>query len=243
MKKILISILLTLSASPLIAQSAFEGFYGQISTGYEKNSYSSINPTWSVSNGINGITGSGSAPNQSSSGAPLILGVGYNYAVSNEYLVGIGFDYSALSQNTSNFSQSSINSGGATATIANMSYKVSNRMNLFLTPSYAINSNSLVYFKAGYSLQQLQYSQGADADLGLTSGFNSSKNVNGYILGLGYKQFITNGLYGFVEGNYMSYSSSSISGTGMVGGVVPITFITSPSLNAYNLLVGVGYKF
>lgn len=239
MKKFLISILLALSASPLIAQSAFEGFYGQIATGYEKNSYTSINPTWSQPSGLNA---SDSAPNQSSSGAPLILGIGYNYAVSNEYLIGIGFDYSALSQNTSNFSQSGTNSAGTTGTIANMSYKVSNRMNLFLTPSYVINTNSLVYLKAGYSLQQLQYSQGADTDVGLTSGFNSTKNVNGYILGLGYKQIIANGLYGFVEGNYMSYSSSSISGTGMAG-TTPTTFITSPSLNAYNLLVGVGYKF
>ena len=242
MKKILISILFAISASPIFAQSAFEGFYGQIATGYEKNSYGSINPSWSASSGF---TGTGSAPNQSSSGAPLILGLGYNYAVSSEYLVGVGFDYSALSQNTSNFSQTSTNSRGVTEPITNMSYKVSNRMNLFVTPSYVINSDSLVYLKAGYSMQQLQYSQGADTATVLTSGFNSTKNVNGYILGLGYKQLITNGLYGFVEGNYMSYSSSSISGTGMAGagGTTLVTFITSPSLNAYNLLVGVGYKF
>lgn len=241
MKKILISILFAVSASPIFAQSAFEGFYGQIATGYEKNSYGSINPSWSASTGV---TGTGSAPNQSSSGAPLILGLGYNYAVSSEYLVGVGFDYSALSQNTSNFSQTSTSDLGTTSPIANMSYKVSNRMNLFVTPSYVINSDSLVYLKAGYSMQQLQYSQGIDSNpfINITSGFNSTKNVNGYILGLGYKQMIMNGFYGFAEANYFSYSKASVSGTAMAK-TIAVALTSSPSLNAYNLLVGVGYKF
>jgi outer membrane immunogenic protein len=67
MKNLLFVFATLLITTSAFAQSAFEGFYGQIATGYEKNSYTSINPSWSVSLGS---TGTGSAPNQSSSGAP-----------------------------------------------------------------------------------------------------------------------------------------------------------------------------
>jgi hypothetical protein len=195
MKKILISILFAVSASPLFAQSAFEGFYGQVATGYEKNSYSSVNQ--SVSDSFS-RSYSGNAHNQSSSGMPLILGFGYNLALTEKYLIGIGVDYSTLSQSTGNFSQTvTPNAGGSSFTSDNMSYKASKRMNLFVTPGYALNKYALIYAKLGYSREQLQYSQGAATGTLVTSGFTSSSNVNGYIVGLGYKQIITEGLYGF----------------------------------------------
>ena len=77
MKKLLFVIATTLIATSASAQSAFEGFYGQIATGYESNNFSSISIPWSEP-GFG--SGGGSASNQSSSGAPLVLGLGYNYA-------------------------------------------------------------------------------------------------------------------------------------------------------------------
>ena len=114
-------------------------------------------------------------------------------------------------------------------------------MNLFVTPSYVLSKDRLVYLKAGYSMQQLQYSQGVDSVTGITSGSTSSKNVNGYILGLGYKQMFMDGFYGFAEANYMAYGKTSISTTFISGG--SLTATSNPNLSTYNLLVGVGYKF
>lgn len=96
MKKLL-TLIAALLSSASYAQSAFEGFYGQISTGYENNSYSNVgvnffqvsDPTYS---------GTGSASNQSSSGMPLVLGVGYFHRLKDNFLIGLGIDYSALSQ-------------------------------------------------------------------------------------------------------------------------------------------------
>ena len=238
MKKILISILFASTVSPLFAQSAFEGFYGQVATGYESNSYTSINQ--SIVGG--GTTWTGNASNKSTSGAPLVLGVGYNYGLSKEFLLGIGFDYSALSQSTGNFSYATINNNfGNTFTTYNQSFKVSNRINLYITPGYALSKDTLAYLKAGYSMQQLEFSQGADPINRIESGFISTKNINGFVLGLGYKQMIANGFYGFAEANYMSYEKTSINGTFRSGGNLSDT--SNPSLSAYNLLVGVGYKF
>ena len=59
-------------------------------------------------------------------------------------------------------------------------------------------------------------------------------NLAGYSLGLGYKQIISGGLYGFAEGNYLSYPNKSI--TDAVG-----TY--NVNANSMSFLVGVGYKF
>ncbi|QWD89244.1 hypothetical protein GQ367_01850 [Polynucleobacter sp. MWH-CaK5] len=67
--------------------------------------------------------------------------------------------------------------------------------------------------------------------------------MSGYILGLGYKQIITGGLYGFAEGNYMSYGKKSFSSSATLPDGRPLNLTLNPDANAYTLLVGVGYKF
>jgi hypothetical protein len=54
-----------------IAQSAFEGFYGQISTGYENNSVSNTGLTMSNSSNFPG------GNNSSKGSMPLVVGLGY----------------------------------------------------------------------------------------------------------------------------------------------------------------------
>ena len=97
--------------------------------------------------------------------------------------------------------------------------QLSNRFNLFLTPAYAINKDKLVYIKAGYSQVSTQFNRATSITKTLngvstttaSTGGNQSSNQGGYLFGLGYKQIITSGLYGFVEGNYMGYSAPSYS--------------------------------
>jgi hypothetical protein len=239
MKKILIATLLGFTASVAAAQSSFEGFYGQVATGYEVNRYSSINSS-SVS-AAESYTGT--SYNQSTSGTPLVLGIGYNYSLTDKYLVGLGFDYSALSQSTGNFSRLVTDkSTGIQFQSNNASYKVSNRMNLFVTPSYALSKEGLVYLKAGYSMQKLQLTQGTDSVSSIDQGYTSSKNVNGYILGLGYKHMIANGFYGFVEGNRMAYNNTSINGT-FTAGIYSLSDTTKANIKTYSYLAGIGYKF
>ena len=74
----------------------------------------------------------------------------------------------------------------------------------------------------------------------LTNLGTQSKTVSGYVLGLGYKQIIAGGLYGYAEGNYMSYAKPSFS---IASTALGSTFSSNPSFNSYQLLVGVGYKF
>ena len=236
--KLLVAAAATVVASSAMAQSAFQGFYGQIATGYENNQTSNLN--------AQAGSASYSASNQNFGGAPLVLGIGYNFSVAPQWLVGIGADYSVLPQTSSTYSSSSSNGGylGTPATISGQSIKASNRYNIFVTPGYAIDKDKLAYFKAGYSSVSATanwpttYSDPSYTGPAGLSG-SQSKTVSGYILGLGYKQMIANGFYGFAEGNYMSYSKPSFSATSNDGTAVS----SNPSVSAYQLLVGVGYKF
>ena len=246
------------------AQSAFAGFYGQISTGYESNQLGSLSGT-GTNTPNQGTDVIRSAPSQTFGGAPLVLGIGYYWQANDKWLIGVGADYSALSQTTSPMSVSNTNAvgnnsilSGETAT-SNGSLQLSNRFNLFITPAYAIDKDKLVYIKAGYSQVTAQYNRATSLTRTANSvstttaatGGSQSSNQGGYLIGLGYKQIITSGLYGFVEGNYMGYSAPSYSYSTYSPAAVSLgrsasarTVTTSfASLNSFQALVGLGYAF
>lgn len=70
---------------------------------------------------------------------------------------------------------------------------------------------------------------------------SGNQKAGGFVVGLGYKQIISGGFYGFGEANYYGYKMPVTaitlgSGGGQLNG-------NSNSLSAYQFLVGVGYKF
>jgi hypothetical protein len=110
----------------------------------------------------------------------------------------------------------------------------------------------LVYLKAGYCtvFSKLNYATTQQVNVNelsftnLITGGSQSTTYGGYILGLGYKQMITDGFYGFAEGNYMGYGTQTISRTiPWQGGGGSSTVTINPSISSYQFLVGVGYKF
>jgi outer membrane immunogenic protein len=226
--KILVAAAATVVASSAMAQSAFQGAYGQIGIGYENNSVKSNNITSTGPASDPGAVNLGSTTFSGGSFSGSI-GVGYGFSVSKDFLITLGADYSPLTANTGSKSGFCDEDGCATD-----KFKVSNRYNIFIAPGYVIDKNKLAYFKAGYSAQTVK----GNGDVATAIG-NPSKNLSGYVLGLGYKQIVSGGFYGFAEGNYMNYSSSTLSGTTAngysVSSQVPAT--------AYQFLIGVGYKF
>jgi len=114
----------------------------------------------------------------------------------------------------------------------------------------------LVYLKAGYSSVDVTQNASTGACIGAFGCFSNTvlgqttpgaqtKTVGGYVIGLGYKQMIAKGFYGFAEANYMSYGKANFSQTSNYtdGSGGSVTSNTSGSLNSYQALVGVGYKF
>ena len=252
-KKLLVAAALTAIAGSAMAQSAFQGFYGQLGTGYESNSASGLNSPLNITNGVQTQNlGNANASNQNFGGMPLVAGLGYNHSVAPKWLVGIGADYSFLSQESSSYSYTlSSNGFPAGVGLSGAKIKASNRFNVFITPGYEIDKDKLVYLKAGYSSVKVDVTapssitfEGQSQPLqGLAS--NQSKTLSGYIVGLGYKQIISGGIYAYGEANYMSYGSSNFGRSIAVpnSGGISLNTNTSSSLNSYQFLVGVGYKF
>lgn len=244
------------------AQSAFAGFYGQISTGYESNQLGSQSDAGRVTPYAKTDTNN-TGPSQTFGGAPLVLGAGYYWQANDKWLLGLGADYSALSQTSSSIPLTASNAPGSTfiapgetLTINGASMQLSNRFNLFITPGYAIDKDKLVYVKAGYSQVTAQYNRGTSRTRTLNgvstttagTGGSQSSNQGGYLIGLGYKQMFASGLYGFVEANYMGYSAPSYTFTSTNGqdtnpsGTRTVT-ASFASLNSFQALIGLGYAF
>ena len=213
MKKILAIALLSIIPIGAIAQSAFEGFYGQVGVGYEDDDLV-----------FSGGTARGSAytvpVDDQSRYFASIFSIGGYHSVTPNFLLGAGIDYSPFSGANAPYVLS-VPSAGVTF---NGSYHKKSSYNFFVSPAYAIDKNKLIYAKVGYTRMDLEATVGVAKD---------TSTYNGYLVGLGYKQIIGGGLYGFAEGNYFSYSSKA-DGAGFSG--------TNQPKN-YNLMMGLGYKF
>ena len=201
------------------AQSKFEGAYGQLGIGYE-----SVAPSTSTTvtyGGVNVPTSIGLSNSNSFAGTATL---GYTFAVTKDFLLGIGGEYSPISGEKQNMTVSLLGQ-----TVPAGTYQKKNSYNFFISPGLAVGADGLAYAKVGYS--------GASFDTG-----GDTTNYTGYSLGLGYKQIITGGLYGFGEVNYASYGNKTYSQSSVVSGSVLNTSVTS-SANVTNILFGLGYKF
>jgi outer membrane immunogenic protein len=217
-------------SSSAFAQSQFAGAYGQIASGYENNRVSSAQLTGTDYGGTPNNTNSVSTNTGS---APLVLGLGYLFPVQNNFLLGLGIDYSTLTQETG----SSAFYYPGDSDNYNYKFTISNRFSIFAAPGYAIDRDKLVYAKLGYSSQSVQYSQTNCC----SSSPSNKAQVSGYVLGMGYKQLITGGLYGFAEANYYAYAKPSLSSTYSDGPGGTVS--SNPNVSAYNFLLGLGYRF
>ena len=220
------SFLLLSSTSIAIAEetSVLDGFYGQIGIGMSSATPSFNNDNTQAAgtryaytpgniNTANGFTGTATA--------------GYNYLVRDGFILGGGIEYSPITGHGTNYTLVSPSLGSAYT--RNGTVKLQNNYNIFISPSVAVSEDGWLYTKLGFTGGQVQLD-------------SSTKNMTGYSLGLGYKQFIEDGWYGFGEANYFNYGSQSFNSSGVSGGT-QYTFSGNYALSSYNLLVGVGYQF
>ena len=201
-----------LAAAPVAKQSnPFEGAYGQIGVGYE---ITKISGAGGRDGGISYI------PNNRNNDKGLAgtIAAGYNFAVQESFVLGVGVEYSPLHGHKGQITS------GANNTLRN--YSKDRMYNFFLSPGYVVNKDGLAYAKVGYTKMNEKFITAGRADV--------SNSIGGYSLGVGYKQFIINqSVYGFGEVNYARYKDFS-DGSGMTGVHHP---------DSTNFLVGIGIKF
>ncbi len=214
-----------MSSTVVNAQSKFDGFYGQVGVGYE-----SVTPSFSNSNLT--VAGVGTAPINtsinSSNGFTGVVTAGYMASITKDFLLGVGAEYSPIAGQKANYTGSVLGTS-----LGNGQYNKENAYNFFVSPATPIGTGGLLYGKVGYTGATIKDTFGSSS---------TSNSYTGYSLGLGYKQIIQGGFYGFAEGNYMSYGDKTSTSNGTINGFAVSSSITS-SANAYNLIVGIGYKF
>jgi len=227
-KLLILTALFTASFTAYGQSSQFIGAYGQIGVGYQSASPSFSNS--SLSAGGQTLTPSISATN--ATGFTGAISAGYNFQIAPQFLLGLGLDFNPIA--TPNATATASYKGVQGSYSQSASVHINNSLNLFVMPGIAIDPSKLLYGKVGYSAAS---ANGIDTDFYMA----------GYSLGLGYKQMIKNGWYGFGEFNYANYGSlnRSINGTlvNPAGLRVPATLSSTVSASSSNLLIGIGYQF
>lgn len=244
MKKIALTLAIAAAAlSAQAEQTSFIGPYGQIGLGYQSVSPSISSSSASANVSAFGVPTTITAPvNVSASRSNSLTGtvtIGYMAEIRKDFLLGIGAEYSPIAGTKTSYSGSvgPVSAVGMSTQKLNAQYNSTSSYNLFVSPATPIGANGLLYAKLGYT--------GATLNNNFASSSNSI-DYTGYSLGMGYKQIIQGGLYGFAEANYFSYGKQSKSATANIvaGGQTALAQSTlTSSANAYNLLLGVGYKF
>ena len=212
------------SSSTASNNSKWDGFFTQISTGYEYNKITNtgmMDNNYVAPSSANYFLGS----DAHSTSVPLRLDVGYYGAITHRYLLGVGLEYSVFGQKSSypNYTDLSRVISGR------IRFETSGRRSAFISPAYAIDDKSIIYAKLGISQQ----------DWKIVRTHVGNAQLGG-VVGVGYKRFVYDGLYGFTEVNYYSYGESS---KDLVNTQTQDIVNFRPGGNAYNVVLGVGYKY
>jgi len=230
MKRIFVATIgAALIASPFFASAQaknFEGFFAEAGLGY--GNFSSSFSGGTVASGST-VLGAYSVDANTIKSILGVIGGGYNFALTNEVVLGVGGSYSpsrSASATSTITVPAALGIPGNTTTIAGA---VANIYSIYLSPGYAISQDSLVYAKVGYT--------GATA---VFSGASPNVDLNGYVLGLGFKKTFDKNMYGFIEGKYASFGSKDLDSNALSSA---ITNTGSMSAKGMDIIVGVGYKF
>jgi hypothetical protein len=203
------------------------GVYGQVGIiGYASYIPISASGTTSVGN----YTFSNTATADHANGLVANISLGYNFGISENYILGIGAAlYPGHSQTASSISVTNLPSG---ASVSDGTYNVSNIFSFSLLPGYVIDKTHLVYVKIGYTGSTLSANSPGNYSQQVT-------HINGIVYGLGYKQLITESIYLFGEGNYAVNEEKAVTLVTDSGATVKST----ANATGYDFIFGVGYRF
>jgi hypothetical protein len=227
--KLLVGIATLAMSGVAMAQSAFEGFYTQVGIGYTDTLPTADNVSLTVNNGPYKGTYARTSTYENTGERTGQLTAGYMYSLSDKFLVGPGVDYAPVVGNPNN-----VVTVGSAGIKSYSSYKVTRHFNVFLSPAYAVDKNKLIYGKVGLSQSR--------SDVDFAANESPKHTANGYVLGLGYKQIIKGGWFGFAEANYFIYKPTTYTSSGVDNGA---SYTSSQTLKSdgYEVIVGIGYKF
>jgi hypothetical protein len=163
-----------------------------------------------------------SVSSSGSSHTLAVLTAGYNFNISQNYLLGIGANISPSNGLTQQLQIQALNK---TTTLSGVTSLYN--YGFFLSPGLQME-DGLIYLKVGKQTQ--------------VDNSNTGPNFSGYLLGFGYKQFVYDSIYLFGEANFSSYDAQTTTRT-IVSSGRTINASVSTSAQTTRLLLGLGYQF
>jgi hypothetical protein len=214
----LVSLILGLGyAAASQASTGFNGFFADFGFGYRE-----VSSGASTSLSVNGDPVSSSLTSSQPSSTVGVFTVGYTFPINSAFKLGIGANISPSSGQAQQIqvqTQNQVVSLPGVRPLYNYGF--------FLAPSVVIG-DGLAYLKLGAQTQ--------------VNNSNTGPNLNGYLLGVGYKQLITQSVYLFGEANYLAYEAQTITRNVIASGrAINASITTKPQASRY--LVGIGYQF
>jgi opacity protein-like surface antigen len=212
---------LFLSVSLSFAENLFTGFSVYTGIGAEKSSGHTDNFRDSITGNPQPVIKEISFETK-----PIMnFGMSYTFPVYEKFLLGFGAELNPFRVET-----------GKNKLFYNGSYFFSEkdipkkRFSLFISPSYQITDDSLLYGKIGYTRVNVE----------VTNDYiypPENLTMNGMIFGVGIKKFIYNKIYAYGEVNYLDYEDQNHK----LAANKLSTF--DNYLTSTNGLIGVGYQF
>ena len=228
MKKLLIVLFMSLGATCAWSQSAFKGFYGQISAGYGTSSPDSDGGSGAAVIGGTSYPFTFVTEHDTHRDFMGTAAVGYTFSISKKFLLGVGAEFTKNSGDWTTITTTNNYNVQTTD-----EYKIANSFDFFLSPSYAIGEDKLVSAKVGYAVSQTEND--------ITGTESSNHETSGYILGLGYKQIIKGSLYGLAEFDYNRTSDQTYENSGVSVNGYPFASTLDISSHSYRFQVGIGF--
>ncbi len=217
-----VAVAATIAAPQAFAQTGqFTGFSAQGAVSVVNN-HMGGSPVLTLTGNIDNAE----AINSSSSTKVMVnLGMAYTFGMSDKWVMGVALDGNPFKSDI----------GTGTGAEADVVSKMDNSYSLTIQPGYALDSESLVYGKFGYSEAKVKNSYGGALGQSGALGSLNSNTYKGYVAGVGYKRFIDKNLYFFGEANYTRYGKERI--------IALSIFYADRNLSNFAVMGGVGYKF
>jgi hypothetical protein len=228
MKKLLIGLFIVSGSTFAMSQSAFNGFYGQISAGYGTTTPNSEGGSGAAviggkSNPFTFVTDHNTHRDFMGTAT-----VGYTFGISKKFFLGVGAEFT---ENDGSWTTITTTNNYNVKTTDE--YKIAHSYHFFLSPAYAIDDDKLVSAKVGYARSLTENR--------ITGTVSDNHQTGGYIAGLGYKQIIKGRWYGLAEVEYNRTANQTYDNSGVSVNGYPFTSTVQLNSHSYRLNVGIGF--
>jgi opacity protein-like surface antigen len=115
-------------------------------------------------------------------------------------------------------------------------YELEDMFSIYVKPQYIINHNKVAYAKLGYVAADLVSTNQDEEFVSI-----SDKNMNGFLAGIGYKQFFSKCFFALIEANYIKFEDKHVTGHFKdYYGAYDVR--KKVDADAFNFRIGIGYQ-